>query len=298
MDRAARNTAEPDRAESTPPFPIGNGAALSAPVDSDIDATASNTVTTPAAEPVATDNNGWLPWLIGGGLCLFVIAGWLLRRRRLRHSADPIAENDMVDAPGTPDASMPVAAPSPLPAPTPARRVEEDRPHLTIHFTPTAARVTLVGAAVGYTLRIENSGSRAAEDVFLSGMLTNADAQQQGVLAHFFTTAETVAGDPIGRIEAGQAIALDGEMRIGHDRIVPIEMQGRKLLIPVVALNVRYEWVRDQRIDRGAGRTGAAFIVGQESDPPREKMAPFRLDQGSRQYRAVGARSAQPAVTD
>ena len=62
-------------------------------------------------------------------------------------------------------------------------------------------------------------------------------------------------------------------------------VQGRRLFIPMVAFNVRYRFG-----EAGIGQTSASYLVGSESDPPVDKMGPFRLDLGPRVYRKVGQR--------
>ena len=69
----------------------------------------------------------------------------------------------------------------------------------------------------------------------------------------------------------------------------PIRHADRVLFVPVVAVNVLYEW--DAGAEGGAqGQTAMSYVIGRENRPPSPKMAPFRLDQGPRVYREVGHR--------
>ena len=61
------------------------------------------------------------------------------------------------------------------------------------------------------------------------------------------------------------------------------EVEGRKLFIPVIALNACYEW------SSGNGHSGASFLVGRESGD-EEKMAPFRTDLGPRVFKDLARR--------
>lgn len=240
-------------------------------------------------------------WLLPLALAAAAFIAFLLFRRRSRPKAAEIDDTDaspevesVGDAPSERTVPATAAAPTPAP-PAPARRVrEEARPWVQIEFQAESARSTLVGAAVAYRLTLRNSGTRPAEQVEVGAFITNATAQQPALLAAFFSAPVAAPVHRIAALQPGEAVELRGELRIDHGAIVPIRVQDRALLIPVVAFNAVYRW---PAIDGapGAGQTGAAFIVGQESDPPRAKMAPFRLDQGPRQYRSVGSRPAQQA---
>jgi uncharacterized repeat protein (TIGR01451 family) len=160
-----------------------------------------------------------------------------------------------------------------------------------MEFQAESARSTLVGAAVAYRLTVTNNGEASAQNLQVSGLITNADAQQKQTLSFFFNDTTRQPVHTLPALAPGETIELRGELRLSHSAIVPIRVKDRALLIPVVAFNIRYGWAGG-----GRGRTGSAFIVGQESDPPRERMAPFRLDLGPRQFRSVGSRPAQRAL--
>ena len=77
-------------------------------------------------------------------------------------------------------------------------------------------------------------------------------------------------------------------MRLDAQAIAAIPMGQRALLIPLIAFDAHYRWTGDRE---GTGRTGGVFIVGEEQSPPAERLSPFRLDLGPRQYRAPGSRA-------
>ena len=60
-------------------------------------------------------------------------------------------------------------------------------------------------------------------------------------------------------------------------------VEGRKLLVPLVAINALYRWSGGDLTD------SASFLVGR-GDADGGKMAPFRLDLGAPQLVALGAR--------
>ena len=66
------------------------------------------------------------------------------------------------------------------------------------------------------------------------------------------------------------------------------ELAGRKAFVPVIAFNALYEW------SGGQGQTSAAYLVGRETG--HDKLGPMHLDQGAREFRAVGARPLPTAL--
>jgi hypothetical protein len=93
-------------------------------------------------------------------------------------------------------------------------------------------------------------------------------------------------------IAPGENHSLTGELRLLPDQIAPVQMGSRALLIPLVAFDAQYRWADEAGESlTGTGRTGRAFIVGQEKSPPADRLAPFRIDQGPRQFRAPGSRA-------
>lgn len=230
--------------------------------------------------PVETPSGSNLPWIIAA-LIVAAIAAltfWLRRKRSPESAGD--------DAPVIERPAPPKATPKPV---EPAR---PDRPKaaIAITFHPLGARNTLIGASVGYRIVLRNEGQVAAENVAIASMISNADARQEQGLSGFFAKPVYAPTHSAERIEPGSSVEFSGELRLASEAIVPIQLKDRALLIPLVAFSAHYGW------DGGNGYSAAAFIVGEESDPPRERMAPFRVDQGPRQYRSVGSRAARTAL--
>ncbi|MEW6625461.1 MAG: hypothetical protein AB1431_01580, partial [Pseudomonadota bacterium] len=256
----------------------------------------------PAEQPSAEDAGAGsiLPWLIGGLLALVGIgaAVLLLRRRRTQAVAPQPAA---AAAPASPPAPpKPAAAPPPpVPAPMPEAAAAPDaaeRPWVDMDLVVSQARYSLMGVTVAYSLILHNRGSRAAQDLLVRGIIGNAGAQQQALLQGFFGGQDGLPLHSVVTIAPGETLHLAGELRLAPDRIVPVEMGQRSLLIPIAAFDAAYRWQPEDGEKEGgglaAGRTARAFIVGQEQEPPTARLAPLRLDQGPRQYRRPAARAA------
>ena len=154
----------------------------------------------------------------------------------------------------------------------------------------------LVGMIVGYTLLLHNRGDTPAQDVLVRGIIGNAGAQQQALLQSFFAQQSGLPLHSAMAIMPGETRRLTGELRLMPDEIVPVTMGQRSLLIPLAAFDASYHWGPDGGEPQGHGRTARAFILGQEQEPPADRLAPFRLDQGPRQYRRPATRAAGELV--
>ncbi|MET0370588.1 MAG: hypothetical protein ABW039_04330 [Sphingobium sp.] len=151
------------------------------------------------------------------------------------------------------------------------------------------ARLSLAGATIGYALVVENRGTIAAEEVIIRGLITGADASQQAVLAGFLAREAGVPIHALPMIAPGESHRLAGELRIAGGDIVPTQAGDRQLLVPLIGFDADYRWAGEGT--GGAGRTARAFVVGQEQDPPTDRLSPLRLDLGPRQFRNPGCRA-------
>lgn len=254
------------------------------------------TPTPEASAPTEGKGTPW-PWIVGGLLLLLVLAAAALRRRQNR-------ANLALPAPAEPDqAAVPPAAPEPSPAldpaprpapppapiPTPPPAQAADRPHLALALEVEGARLSLMGATVTYRLAVTNAGANEARDILVRGVIANANAPMDDLLKPFFAGEAGLAIHSVPALAPGETVHLKSEMRLDADQIAPISAGPRALLIPLLAFDARYGW--DAEEGGAQGRTGRAFIVGQEQEPPTERLSPFRLDLGPRQFRRPAARA-------
>ena len=242
---------------------------------------------TPAAATAAETATGGLsilPWLLAA-LVFGGAAVWFFLRQRPRTSYAGIGAADRFEAspePPAPRPTPPAARPAAVPA-QPGGGVVSTRlrPWLEIEFEPLRAVVDDQKAAVAFRLSVFNSGSVAARDVLLEASLFNAGPQQDQQIQLFFDNP-VAKGDRVPAIPPMQRMSVETAVFLQRDQVRPIEVEGRSLFVPMIAFNALYSWGRSE------GQTSASYLVGKQTDG--EKLAPFRLDLGSRVFRNLAAR--------
>jgi hypothetical protein len=238
----------------------------------------------PEATPASPGRFGWWPWLLAA-LALAAAAGFFLLRRRTRAPArgEPLGRS-VAAWRETPEPAA-VAVPEPLPEAGAAPR----RARLEVDINPDRAAATDDGALVHYALILTNRGDAAAGNIRIDGRMFNASADG-AVDAFFRAPIHEVSGSPHVAIAPGQSIALDGQIGMPKAELQAIEVQGRLIFVPLVAINVAYDW------EGGSGRTSTSWLVGRQPASPEAKMGAFRLDLGPRIYRQVERRQAKKRV--
>lgn len=164
----------------------------------------------------------------------------------------------------------------------PVKAALSDR--LGIEFHAESASSTLVNAVVGYRLSVRNTSNQQISDLHISGTMIQADknlvetaASSQGQLLH-----------EIGSLKNGEEEQVSGEIRLPLAAFQPIDFQSQKLFVPLILL--RFDYIDSE----GNPQMQAVnYLVGSEHVPPREKMAPFRLDLGPRNFGKVAHRPFQ-----
>ena len=251
----------------------------------------------PAAD---TPGIGWWPWLVAL-LAVALGAGLLWWRRQQRdggrHATDHaelgtlVAEHDAAPVfprtaptPARPVPRASAPAPAPPAAPVPdgifASRL---KPQLAFELVPIRAETDAAeGAALTFDLIVINQGSAPARDVLVEATLINAGPQVDAEIGRFFqqpagTGERLPLIPPMGRVSLRSRIAVSGP------NLTPLIVEGRKLLVPMVAINALYRW------SGGEVRDSSSFLVGRGA-AEGGKMAPFRLDQGARGWSGLGAR--------
>ncbi|MGB5485418.1 hypothetical protein [Parasphingorhabdus sp.] len=221
------------------------------------------------ADPVsATPANDWYLLLVAG--LFFILLGamylWRAHRASLKQSSAPKA-----GASKTRQTGPIVKLPEPL----------QPAPGVAISFQPRSANATLFNAVVGFELRLSNPGNEVLTGIRVTGAMVQAG--EDG-------TDNPISADlsPLGAVSnlpVGETKKFVTEFRIPLASIHPIMFRSQALFVPLVQISIEFT--------DGAGfqhYQTAAYLVGQEHQPPRPKMAPFRLDLGPRGFAPLGHR--------
>jgi hypothetical protein len=244
----------------------------------------------PSAPAPAEPGSGWLWPAAGAALLLAAAALFLLRRRRASAEREDDRESAREALAGALVAE-PRPEPQPAPVPSPAEPAPaEPRPWLELDIAPERAAATENEVYVRYALTLTNKGEADARNIRIDPRLFNAGAE--GEMAAFFQgPIHELSGSPHVVLPPGGSLKLNGQVAMPNAELREIEMAGRRIFIPMVAINVAYDWAGG-----GAGRTSRSWLVGREAEVPTDKMGPFRLDLGPRIYRSVGRREARAVM--
>ncbi len=255
-----------------------------------------------------------LPWIAA---LLVLAAGAVVyfgrRQRRDRYSAAGVG--DVFEAPRPQPAAPPVQRiPAPLeprverlrpppapaqppgtvvsglrPASSPAGVITSGlRPWIELELEPSQALVTDEQAAIAFDVTLFNSGSAPARDVAIEARLINAGQQQDVELSRFYTS-DSDAKDKIPTVAPLSRITLKSAVRLPRSAVQEYEVEGRKLFMPMVAVNSRYRW------SSGEGQSAASYLVGPAANDGG-RLAPLRLDQGKRGWRSLAARRYEKGI--
>ena len=295
FDRPTPSAKAPTTTVTPPPInvapPTASSPGITAPPPSLSEPLAPATPITLA--PTPAHPAPWWPWL----LALLAAAGaaaFVYYRRQHDGETHAYAGAGLSETlPVAPRAPAPVPAPVPravAPIPAPPAPVPDGivstalRPELQFTFTPLSVAIDEAGTAmVVFDLVVYNQGSAPARDVLVEAGMFNAGPQQDEVIGTFFANPRA-EGDRIPIIAPMSRIGVRSRVSIASDHLAPVEMEGRKLLVPLVAFNALYRW------SGGETQRSASFLVGRGSNDAL-KLAPFALDRGSRAWGDVAART-------
>jgi hypothetical protein len=173
---------------------------------------------------------------------------------------------------------MAVPAPAPEPEPEPPVRATSPasaRAALDIEFRPKRAGTNILSAAVEYHILVTNSGDAPARGVTPDVRILTAGADQDAILqALFAAPIEKPVVAPFDLPPGGTA-TFEGMAMMPKGMLNVMTVEGRMLFVPVLAINLAYEW------DGGSGQTASSHVVGINRGEGA-KLAPFRLDGVSR----------------
>jgi hypothetical protein len=224
----------------------------------------------------------YLLWILAA-IAVGAGGGFLFYRHRPRRLAGfPLAFDlgGSAPPPATPRPE-PEALPKPPPA-APAGIVSTRlRPWIELELMPGRVIVDQERAVVEFAISIFNSGSTPALDLLIEGSMFNAGPLQDQQIGLFFDNP-VGQGQKIPALPPMQRIAVKSAVKMNREQFQALEIQGRPLLVPLVAFNALYRW------GSGEGQTSTSYLVGRTTEG--DKLAPFRLDLEPRVYRKLAAR--------
>lgn len=234
-----------------------------------------------------------IPWLVALAMAIGAGIWWLLRQRsneedgQLAFAGGP---TEVVDRPRPiPPRAAPSPAPAPVPpsaprppAPSPGIVASSLRPWMEIDFQPIRVVIEEDSASVQFDVTLLNSGAAPARDVLVEACLVNAGPIQDQQIQEFFTQPKA-SGDRIVAIPPLERVSVRSAVTMPASSIRALEVEGRRLFLPMVAFNVLYRWGGSE------AQSSASWLVGRGGDED-EKLAPIRLDLGPRLWRNLSAR--------
>lgn len=240
-----------------------------------------------------------LPWILAaaalaaGAIFLF----WQSRRRQAI-AGGPQLDHFLAPEPQSTSPEPALPPPPPLPprpvVPAPPKAPSGNglvaarlRPAVEIGMRPLRCVVDDSQVVIEFEVELYNAGTAPARFVLAEASLMNASATQDQELAAFFSNP-TGAGDRLDIIPPMKRIQLTSKVVAPRGAVHEYEMAGHKAFVPVIAFNALYEW------SGGKGQTSAAYLVGRETHG--DKLGPLRLDGGSREFRALDARTLPSAL--
>ncbi len=234
----------------------------------------------------------FLPWIIAA-IVLASGAFFVLWRRRTRAAyaggADLFVSPEPLPQPRpAPPRAAPSPQPEPLPKPTPPAKpagpvgivASRLRPSIEIGVQPLRCVANDEQVSVEFEIELYNSGTAPARAVLAEASLFNPGATQEQDLANFFANP-IGAGNRLDAIPPLKRITMKSQVVAPRAAVQEYELAGRKAFVPVIAFNALYEW------SGGKGQTSAAYLVGR--DTGNAKLGPLHLEEGSREFRGLGA---------
>lgn len=144
------------------------------------------------------------------------------------------------------------------------------------------AGTNLLSAAVEYDIVVRNVGQAVARAIQVDVRLLSAGVEQDGWIATLFSSSIERPITPSFELPSRGAIELSGMAMMPKDMLSVMTVQDRILFVPVLAINMLYDW------EGGTGQTAISHVIGIDRGEG-VKMAPFRLDAGPRMHEGVSS---------
>jgi len=247
-------------------------------------------VTEPSAGTAQSGRFSLFLWLLAVAAAGGAAAWYFLWQRPRTHLAPAGVASafEAQTAKPLPPAAPPRGAPPPITPKSSGVVATRLRPWVELQFAP--GRIILDGekALLEFEMTLFNSGNAPARDVLVEGSLFNAGPMQDEQIARFFQNP-VGQGNRLPLLAPLQRLSVNSAIALSKAQLVPLEMEGHFLFVPLAGFNTLYHW--------GSGRDGqtsTSYLVGKQTDGA--KLAPFRLDIGPRVFRRLAAREYELRV--
>ncbi|WP_232283348.1 hypothetical protein [Sphingomonas sp. PAMC 26617] len=197
---------------------------------------------------------------------------------------------------------LPVAAPrgavapaptAPTPPPVPAATAARAR--IEIECVATRGGTNLLSVAVDYKIVVRNVGDALATGIRVDIRLLGMGTQHDALLAALFAMPIDKSIAAPFDLPPGTAVDLGGMAMHPKETIETVEIGGRAMVVPLLAVNLRYGLAGDGS-NGGKGQTARPFVIG--IDPGTGgRLQPFRLDAGARMVQNVAIIAYTDGVT-
>ena len=238
----------------------------------------------PVADPSSPGFGLW-PWLLAALAAAGAAAFYFWRQRSQPAYAGAgmafEAQPEVAPIPATSPPSKPPVPDAPRVSPSGGIVSSRIRPWLEIEFTPARCIYSDNGAVIEFEASLYNSGGAPARDVLLEARLFNASQSQDEEVSAFFAHPHG-EGNRIAEIRPLSRLSVKSAVSLNREQLRAYRLEERLLWVPAIGFTALYRW------SGGNGQTSSSFILGRETKG--DKMAAFRLDQGSRVFRGIGAR--------
>lgn len=164
------------------------------------------------------------------------------------------------------------------------------RPWIDIRLIPLRAGTDAVNAVVEFELEVHNRGTETAHNVRIIAQLITAGPHQNVQLETIFASPPATPLIDPPAIEPGGHAYIRASGTIALDKITRLELTGRPMFVPILAVRVLYDWAGEE-----TGLTANGFILGVDRGGA-DKMQPFWLDTPARLHDRIAHRTHEIAV--
>jgi len=228
--------------------------------------------------PVASTNpeqDAGVPWIwIGSGLIAIILTSGLLIRRK--------ATRKKPSAPvGPPLLHRSATAPKAVPEADTTIVIADLTPPLTLEFIATRMSASLLNATLAYRIVLHSAEELGSVTVRADMTSAHASRPAEEQLGH----SDAPVIHTVDCIGAGEDVEFTGEIRLPLSAITPIRQGQAALFIPLVRIAV------DGSTAQGPAALRTAFVIGLHEAPSAQRLRPFRLDLGPRNYSDISQRA-------